>query len=308
MTTVRFALPVLFTESRTLTVAVCVPPEAPVLFHGIEIGPLDVVLVVATAVPSMLSVRLRVPAAAFSSQIVNHTVPLTVVPSVPGCVMNTRIVPCCTVTLRMAVAVRPLPSCTVSCSWCDPAGTPDVSQLNDAVLAVPEVEKIGVAPPSSRSVQVMVPVPPVSLIPTGTVPPTVAPSVGVVIVAVSGGGATLTVRIAVAVRPAPSCTVNCNWCDPATTPDVSQLNDAVLAVPEVEKIGVVPPSSRSVQVIVPVPPVSLMLTGTVPLTVAPSVGLGIDALSGAATVTFRVAVAVRPPPSCTVSCSWCAPG
>jgi len=82
------------------------------------------------------------------------------------------------------------------------------------------------------------------------------------------------------------------------------LNDAVLAVPEVEKIGVVPPSSRRVQVIVPVPPVSLMLTGTVPLTVAPSVGLGIDAVSGAATVTFRVAVAVRPPPSCTVSCSW----
>ena len=117
MTTVRFALPVLFTESRTLTVAVCVPPEAPVLFHGIEIGPLDVVLVVATAVPSMLSVRLRVPAAAFSSQMVNHTVPLTVVPSVPGCVMNTRIVPVdATVTLRVAEAVRPALSCTVSCS------------------------------------------------------------------------------------------------------------------------------------------------------------------------------------------------
>src|SRR6267143_285749 len=177
----------------------------------------------------------------------------------------------------LTVAVRPLPSCTVSCSWCDPAGTPEVSQLNDAVLAVPEVEKIGVAPLSSRSVQLMVPVPPVSLIPTGTVPPTVAPSVGVVIDAVSGGGETLTLRIAVAVRPAPSCTVSCSWCDPAGTPDVSQLNDAVLAVPDVEKIGVEPPSSRSVQVIVPVPPVSLMLTGTVPLTVAPSVGLVIDA-------------------------------
>ena len=87
------------------------------LFHGIEIGPLDVVLVVATAVPSMLSVRLRVPAAAFSSQIVNHTVPLTVVPSVPGCVMNTQIVPVdATVTLRVAEAVRPALSCTVSCS------------------------------------------------------------------------------------------------------------------------------------------------------------------------------------------------
>ena len=84
VTTVRFALPVLFTASRTLTVAVCVPPEAPAVFHGIEIGPFDVVFVVTTAAPSMLSVRLRVPAAAFSSQIVNHTVPLTVVPSVLG--------------------------------------------------------------------------------------------------------------------------------------------------------------------------------------------------------------------------------
>src|SRR5881398_2221110 len=39
VTTVRLALPVLLIESRTLTVAVCVPPVAPVLFHGIEIGP-----------------------------------------------------------------------------------------------------------------------------------------------------------------------------------------------------------------------------------------------------------------------------
>jgi hypothetical protein len=116
MTIVRLALPVLFTESRTLTVAVCVPPAAPALFHGIEIGPLDVVVVVATAAPSMLSVSVREPDA-FSSQIVNHTVPLTVVPSVPGCVMNTVIVPGePTVTLRVAVAVRPALSCTVSCS------------------------------------------------------------------------------------------------------------------------------------------------------------------------------------------------
>src|SRR5919109_2292191 len=94
MTTVRLALPVLFAESRTLTVAVCVPPDAPALSHGIEIGPLDVVDVVATAAPSMLRVSVRVPAAAFSSQIVNHTVPpLTVVPSAPGFVMNTLIVP-----------------------------------------------------------------------------------------------------------------------------------------------------------------------------------------------------------------------
>jgi len=53
---------------------------------------------------------------------------------------------------------------------------------------------------------------------------------------------------------------------------VSQLNDAVAAVPDVEKIGLAPPSSRTVHVIVPVPPVSLMATGTVPLTVSPSAG------------------------------------
>ena len=64
----------------------------------------------------MLSVSVRAPDA-FSSQIVNHTVPLTVVPSVPGCVMNTLIVPGePTVTVRVAVAVRPPPSCTMSCS------------------------------------------------------------------------------------------------------------------------------------------------------------------------------------------------
>src|SRR5205085_7314095 len=95
MTTVRLAVPLLPAESRALTVAVCVPPEAPVLFHASEIGPLDVVVVESAVTPSTVSVRVRFPAAAFSSQIVNHTTPLTVVPSEPGCVMNTRIVPCC---------------------------------------------------------------------------------------------------------------------------------------------------------------------------------------------------------------------
>ena len=123
MTTVRFALPLLLAESRTLTVAVCVPPDAPVLVHGIEIGPFDVVDVVATTVPSMLSVRFRVPAAAFSSQIVNHTVPLTWVPSVPGWVMNTRTVsPPTSVTWRSADVVDApvLVSCTVNDSVCGP--------------------------------------------------------------------------------------------------------------------------------------------------------------------------------------------
>src|SRR2546421_6264083 len=84
-TSVRLALPVLFTESRTLTVAVCVPPDAPLLLQGIEIGPLDVVVVFPTGTPSMLRVSVLEPEA-FSSQIVNHTVlPAAVgVPPAPG--------------------------------------------------------------------------------------------------------------------------------------------------------------------------------------------------------------------------------
>jgi hypothetical protein len=66
---------------------------------------------------------------------------------------------------------------------------------------------------------------------------------------------------------------------------VSQLKDAVLAVPDVVKIGVEPPSRRSVHVMVPVPLLSLMPTGTVPVTVASSAGDVIDAVSVPATVT-----------------------
>ena len=65
-----------------------------------------------------------------------------------------------------------------------PGETADVSQLNEVVDAVPEVgPKIGVAPPSSCTVHVMVPVPPLSLMPTLTVPVTVVPSPGLVNVA-----------------------------------------------------------------------------------------------------------------------------
>ena len=72
---------------------------------------------------------------------------------------------------------------------------------------------------------------------------------------------------------------------PVGTPLVSQLKDAVAAVPDVVKIGVVPLSSRTVHVIVPVPPVSLIETGTTPLTLAPSAGVVNDAVSGPATTT-----------------------
>jgi len=73
------------------------------------------------------------------------------------------------------------------------------------------------------------------------------------------------------------------------------MNDAVVAVPEVVKIGVEPPSSCSFQVIVPlVALVSLIPTVTGPLTVAPSAGLVMDGVSGPATVTLRVAIAEDP--------------
>ena len=73
---------------------------------------------------------------------------------------------------------------------------------------------------------------------------------------------------------------------PGETADVSQLNEVVDAVVEVgPKIGVAPPSRRTVHVIVPVPLVSLNPTGTLPLTVVPSPGVVNDALSGPATTT-----------------------
>src|SRR5207253_5328227 len=98
---------------------------------------------------------------------------------------------CCTVMLRVAVAVRPAPSCTVSVSVCGPSATVVVFQLNDAVVLVPDVVKIGVTPPSSRSVHVIVPVPLLSLMPTGMDPLSVAPSAGLVIDAVSDGAAVI---------------------------------------------------------------------------------------------------------------------
>jgi len=101
--------------------------------------------------------------------------------------MKTLMVPIdCTVTFRVAVAVRPPPSFTVRSSRWEPGVTVEVSHVNEAVGAAFEVEKIGVEPPSSRSVHEIVPVPPLSLMPTGTAPDTVAPSVGSVIDALNG--------------------------------------------------------------------------------------------------------------------------
>src|SRR5439155_21202189 len=109
-------------------------------------GPFEVVLVgVPTAVPSTLIVKVLLPAAAFSIQIVNHVVPLTVAPSAPGCVMNTLIVDgggCFTVMLRTADAVAPALPCTETFSVWGPSGTVVVFQANEVLLADPVDVKI----------------------------------------------------------------------------------------------------------------------------------------------------------------------
>src|SRR5256885_1511129 len=108
-------VPVLLLGSRTDAVSVVGPSGVPVVIHGMLIGPLEVSFVVATVWPAALSVNVFVPAAAFSIQMVTHCVsPLTVAPSagvlndVPGWVLFW------TVTVRVAVAVAPALSRTVS--------------------------------------------------------------------------------------------------------------------------------------------------------------------------------------------------
>ena len=96
--------------------------------------------------------------------------------------------------------------------------------------------KSGVAPPSSRSVHVTVPVPPVSLMPTATVPLTVAPSAGLVNEARSAGWpfCTVTTRAEAPVLPAASRALATTVVDPSLTPRVSHAieigPDAVSAV------------------------------------------------------------------------------
>src|SRR5436305_357492 len=187
------------------------------------------------------------PAAAPSIQIVNHMTPRMVSP-LRGWVMKTLIGPpggggggaaFCTVTPRAAVAVRPAPSCTVRASVCGPSPTDVVFQLNDALVAEPELAKTRV--PSTVSVKAI------------GVPPATRP-------------------VAVAVRPAPSRTVRVKASGPLPAPAVFQLKLALMAAPDVVYACV--PSMASVNVIgVPLAPVSDMPMATVPVTVAPAAGL-----------------------------------
>src|SRR2546427_433204 len=130
------------------------------------------------------------------------------------------------------------------------------------------------------------------------------------IVGGGGGGDTVTLRVAVAGRPAPAWTVGTS-CGAPRDPAVSQLNVMVVAVPDPPKSTTVPfggrrgSSTLTVHVSVPLTLVADTETLTTPPTVAPSAGvLNVSpGGGGATTVTWRVAVAVRPPPSCTVSVS-----
>src|SRR5256884_176993 len=221
---------------------------------------------------SAILVKVLLPAAAFSSQIVNQVVPLTVAPSALGCVMNTLTVAgggCCTVTLRVVVVVWPAPSCTVALSVCGPSATvAAVSQLKVNVPAGALLVKRTTVPGGGRrgsstlTVNESVP-PPLVETDALTTPPTVAPAAGVLNHTVSGvGGGTVTLRVAVAVCPPPSCTLTVSVWEPGVTWDVSQMNEVVGPVFEVEKIGVEPPSSRSVQLIMPVAFISDLQTLT----------------------------------------------
>src|SRR5919201_6285181 len=88
--------------------------------------------------------------------------------------------------LRVALPERPAPSCTVAVSVCAPSATIVVSKLQLMLLAVPDGVQSTIRPSGGRrgsstlTFQLSVPVPPVSDTDTVIVPPTVAPSGGLV--------------------------------------------------------------------------------------------------------------------------------
>jgi hypothetical protein len=153
--------------------------------------------------------------------------------------MNTLSVPVpppllLTVTPRVAVAVRPAPSRTVRPSVCAPSATVVVFHANVAVVAVPAAVKT--CAPSTVSVKVIgVPDAPVSLMPTLTVPLTVALAAGLVNAAVSVDVVpffTTKARVPVPTCPAESRTVAVSVCGPSATLLLSQASVAwLLAVP-----------------------------------------------------------------------------
>ena len=273
-----------------------------------------------TTVPPADSVTVDAPLAPLT-QIVTHTTPLTVDPA-PGLVMATFSVPpvgggggggggdvvFCTVTVIVAVTVRPAASLALSASVWLPLARALVFQANEAVVPATVWVEARVPSMVRRNVFEAPEAPPTSM-PTVTVPLTVAPLAGLVKRAVSGGGgvvpfATVTLSDAEPVLPAASRALTVRVSIPSDVRRESQssvigmLLDVWLftTVPETLRVtvdGAVAPSTHTV-------------TQTTPLTVAPALGVVIATRSAEApleTVAVMLDVAVRPPESVTVAAS-----
>ena len=311
------AEPVLPVASRAPAVSVCAPLGVSRESQSSVIGMLLDVCVF-TTVPPADSVTVDAPLAPLT-QIVTHTTPLTVDPA-PGLVMATFSVPpvgggggggggdvvFCTVTVIVAVAVRPAASLALSASVWLPLARALVFQANEAVVPVTVWVEARVPSMVRRNVFEAPEAPPTSM-PTVTVPLTVAPLAGLMKRAVSGGGgvvpfATVTLSDAEPVLPAASRALTVRVLIPSgvrrefQSSVIGMLLDVWLftTVPETLRVtvdGAVAPSTHTV-------------TQTTPLTVAPALGVVIATRSAEApleTVTVMLDVAVRPPESVTVA-------
>ena len=136
-------------------------------------------LAVASVVPPIDSVNVRVPAAAPSTQMSDHTTPLTVAPA-GGLVMNTPSGgPLSTMRPRVAVPTWPAASRTVATIVWGPLATRDESQ--GSVTWLPLALAVASVVPPIDSVNVRVPAAaPSTQMSDHTTPPTVAPAGGLV--------------------------------------------------------------------------------------------------------------------------------
>src|SRR2546425_1065617 len=207
------AEPVLPVASRALAVSVCAPLGVSRESQSSVTGMLLDVCVL-TTLPPADSVTVDAPLAPLT-QIVTHTTSLTVDPA-PGLVMATFSVPpvggggdvvFCTVTVIVAVTVRPAASLALSARVLIPSDVRRESQSSETGMlldvwlftTVPETLRVtvdGAVAPSTHTV-------------TQTTPLTVAPALGVVTATRSAEAPleTVTVMLDIAVRPPESVTV-----------------------------------------------------------------------------------------------------
>src|SRR2546425_4878088 len=214
----------------------------------------------------------------------------------------------CTVTVIVAVTVRPAASLALSASVWLPLARALVFQANEAVVPATVWVEARVPSMVRRNVFEAPEAPPTSM-PTVTVPLTVAPLAGLMKRAVSGGGgvvpfAAVTLSDAEPLLPAASRALTVRVLIPSgvkrefQSSVIGMLLDVWLftTVPETLRVtvdGAVAPSTHTV-------------TQTTPLTVAPALGVVIATRSAEApleTVAVMLDVAVRPPESVTVAAS-----